>query len=93
MVRKLIVVTAAALVSIGLAGCRTNVGTAASVDGKRISDSDVTSYVTAKGLLFNFDVPPALGRRVDAFLPCDLLVNVIAADGALKHCRQSTAPK
>lgn len=49
--------------------------------------------VTAKGLLINFDVPPALGRRVDAFLPCDLLVNIIAADGALGHCRQGGAPK
>jgi hypothetical protein len=48
--RKLSAVLAAvALCTTGLAGCRTNVGTAASVGGVRISESDVNNYVTVKG--------------------------------------------
>lgn len=38
---------AALLVMTGLAGCRTNVGTAAVVDGHRITESDVGGYITA----------------------------------------------
>jgi hypothetical protein len=32
----------------GLSGCRTNVGTAATVDGHRITESDVNAYLTPK---------------------------------------------
>jgi hypothetical protein len=42
-------VAAAALCAVGLAGCRTNVGTAASVGTMRISESDVNRYVTTAG--------------------------------------------
>ena len=35
----------AALAAAGLAGCKTNVGTAAMVDGHRITESDVNNYV------------------------------------------------
>lgn len=34
----------------GLAGCRTNVGTAAVVDGHRITESDVNQYLTPRGI-------------------------------------------
>lgn len=37
---------AAVLALAGLAGCRTNVGTAATVDGHRISETDVQNYIT-----------------------------------------------
>jgi hypothetical protein len=37
---------AAVLAVAGLAGCHANVGTAAWVDGQRISDSDVSQYIT-----------------------------------------------
>jgi hypothetical protein len=48
--RKLSGATAAAILAVaGLAGCRTNVGTAASVDGHRISESRVNDFVTATG--------------------------------------------
>ena len=49
---KLRIVTAAVAATLavaGLAGCRTNVGTAASVDGHRITESKVNSYLTANG--------------------------------------------
>jgi hypothetical protein len=36
----------AVLALAGLAGCRTNVGTAATVDGHRITESDVNDYLT-----------------------------------------------
>lgn len=39
---------AVVLAVAGLAGCRANVGTAAWVDGQRISDSDVSQYLTPK---------------------------------------------
>jgi hypothetical protein len=34
----------------GLAGCRTNVGTAATVNGHRITESDVNKYLTPTGI-------------------------------------------
>lgn len=39
----------AVLAVAGLAGCKTNVGTAATVDGHRITESDVNNYVTPTG--------------------------------------------
>jgi hypothetical protein len=47
-VRTLGAVLAAVLAVAGLAGCQTNVGTAAVVDGHRITDSDVSQYLTPK---------------------------------------------
>jgi hypothetical protein len=47
--RTLSAVLAAVLATVGLTGCRTNIGTAATVDGVRITDSDVTRYVTPRG--------------------------------------------
>jgi hypothetical protein len=44
--RRLAAVLAAVLALAGLAGCRTNIGTAAVVDGHRITESDVSQYVT-----------------------------------------------
>jgi hypothetical protein len=44
--RTLAAVAAAALALTGLAGCRTNVGTAATVDGHRITETDVNRYIT-----------------------------------------------
>jgi hypothetical protein len=46
--RGVAVATAAVLAVTGLAGCRTNVGVAATVEGHRITESDVNQYVTAK---------------------------------------------
>lgn len=46
-VRVLGAAAAALLVMTGLTGCRTNVGTAAVVDGHRITESDVGAYITA----------------------------------------------
>jgi hypothetical protein len=46
--RTLSAAIAATLVVAGLAGCRTNVGTAAIVDGHRISESHVNAYITPK---------------------------------------------
>lgn len=43
-------VLAAALAAAGLAGCRTNVGVAARVDGHRISESDVNQYLRPQGV-------------------------------------------
>lgn len=43
-------VAAAALAATLLAGCQTNVGSAARVDGTRISESDVNQYVDPKGV-------------------------------------------
>lgn len=44
-------VTAAALAAVlamaGLAGCKTNIGTAAVIDGHRVTESDVSQYLTA----------------------------------------------
>jgi hypothetical protein len=39
---------AAALAVAGLAGCKTNVGTAAVIDGHRVTESDVSDYVTSR---------------------------------------------
>jgi hypothetical protein len=44
--RTLVAAAAAVLAVTGLTGCRTNVGTAAVVDGHRITDSDVSQYLT-----------------------------------------------
>jgi hypothetical protein len=41
------VVVGAVLAVAGLAGCKTNVGTAAVIDGHRVTESDVNSYLTA----------------------------------------------
>lgn len=44
---RVLVVAVAALLSVaGLAGCRTNVGTAAVIDGHRVTESDVSDYIT-----------------------------------------------
>lgn len=54
--RKLIALVAAAgatLAVIGLTGCDTKVGTAAVVGGHRISDSDVSQYLTAASKPFS----------------------------------------
>lgn len=48
-VRRLTVAAVAILAVAGLAGCRTNVGTAATVNGHRFSESDVTTYLTRTG--------------------------------------------
>jgi hypothetical protein len=45
--RLLSAVAAAALAVAGLSACRTNVGSAASADGHRIKESDVSKYLTA----------------------------------------------
>lgn len=47
--RTLGAAVAALLAVAGLAGCRTNVGTAAVVNGHRISESDVNHYVRPQG--------------------------------------------
>ncbi|WP_375492355.1 hypothetical protein [uncultured Jatrophihabitans sp.] len=48
--RKLGLVALAAMLAVaGLAGCRTNVGTAASVGKSRISESDVNRYINRQG--------------------------------------------
>jgi hypothetical protein len=47
--RTLTAVLVAVVAAAGLAGCRTNVGTAATIDGSRITDSDVSRYVTPTG--------------------------------------------
>jgi hypothetical protein len=47
--RILTVVVATTLAVAGLAGCRTNVGTAATVGGHRITESDVNGYITPNG--------------------------------------------
>jgi hypothetical protein len=47
--RILTVAAGATLVAAGLAGCRTNVGSAASVGGERITESVVNSYITRAG--------------------------------------------
>ena len=44
--RTLGALVAAVLAAAGLAGCRTNVGTAAMVNGHRITESDVNDYIT-----------------------------------------------
>jgi hypothetical protein len=44
--RRPITAVALMLVVTGLAGCRTNVGTALRIDGHRISESSVNAYVT-----------------------------------------------
>jgi hypothetical protein len=44
--RILTVAIASVLAVAGLAGCRTNVGTAAVIDGHRVTESDVNDYVT-----------------------------------------------
>lgn len=47
-VRTLGAAIAAVLALTGLAGCKTNIGTAAVIDGHKISESDVSHYVTPK---------------------------------------------
>jgi hypothetical protein len=51
-VRSLTAAVAATLAVAGLAGCRSNIGTAATVNGQRITDSTVSQYITpsAKGV-------------------------------------------
>jgi hypothetical protein len=46
--RMLTVAAVAALAVAGLGACRTNVGAAATIDGHRISESDVAKYLTSK---------------------------------------------
>lgn len=46
--RTLSAAAVALLAVASLSGCRTNVGIAATVDGHRITESDVNNYVTAK---------------------------------------------
>jgi SurA N-terminal domain len=48
--RFLITAVAASLAVAGLAGCRTNVGVAARVDGHRITESDVNRYLAPSGV-------------------------------------------
>ncbi len=48
--RTLGAVLAAVVAMAGLAGCRTNVGTAATVDGQRITESDVNDFVNPAGV-------------------------------------------
>jgi hypothetical protein len=40
-------VAAAVLALAGLSGCKTNIGTAAVIDGDRVTESDVSQYLTA----------------------------------------------
>jgi hypothetical protein len=47
--RKLTALAAAVLAVAGLSACRSNVGAAAVVDGRRITESDVHSYLTPQG--------------------------------------------
>jgi hypothetical protein len=47
--RTLTAAVVAVLATAGLAGCRTNVGTAATINGHRITDSDVNHYITPAG--------------------------------------------
>lgn len=47
-VRYLGAAAAAVLALGGLAGCKTNVGQAAVIDGHRISESDISKYITPK---------------------------------------------
>jgi hypothetical protein len=47
--RIVTVAVAATLAVTGLAGCRTNVGTAASVGGQRITESKVNGFLTPQG--------------------------------------------
>ena len=46
-VRTLGAAAAAVLAITGLTGCKTNVGTAAVIDGHRVTESDVNQYLTA----------------------------------------------
>jgi hypothetical protein len=46
-VRYLGAALAAVLALTGLAGCKTNIGTAAVIDGHRVTESDVSHYLTA----------------------------------------------
>jgi hypothetical protein len=48
--RILTVLVATSLAVAGLAGCRTNVGTAATVSGHRITESEVNGFVTPTGV-------------------------------------------
>ncbi|MDT4902219.1 MAG: hypothetical protein QOH52_235 [Pseudonocardiales bacterium] len=45
-VRALSAVAAVVLAAAGLSGCRTNVGVAATVDGQRITESDINQFIT-----------------------------------------------
>lgn len=47
-VRYVGAVAAAVLAVTGLAGCKNNVGTAAVIDGHRVTESDVSGYLTQK---------------------------------------------
>lgn len=47
-VRYLGAAVAAVLALTGLAGCKTNVGQAAVIDGHKISESDISKYITPK---------------------------------------------
>jgi hypothetical protein len=47
--RTLAALVLAALAMLGLAGCRTNVGIAATVNGHRITESEVNKYLTPSG--------------------------------------------
>ena len=46
--RTLSAVGAMVLIAAGLAGCRTNVGVAATIDGHRVSETQVNNYLTPK---------------------------------------------
>jgi predicted small secreted protein len=63
--RKLAVVAVAALAVTGLAGCNTKVGAAAVVDGHRISDSDVTKYLTPKAKPFQLQNSSGTSQTIE----------------------------
>jgi hypothetical protein len=65
--RFLITALAASLAVVGLAGCRTNVGVAARVDGHRITESDVNQYLAAGGVDKKLaDQASAQGQQITA---------------------------
>lgn len=74
-VRQLGAAALAVLAVAGLSACRSNVGAAAVVDGHRISESDVHSYVTPQG------VDPALKAQADqsgqVLVPKSIALNAI----------------
>ena len=50
---SLVAVAGAALAVVGLAGCDSKIGTAAVTGGHKVTDSDVTRYLTAKAKPFS----------------------------------------
>lgn len=74
-VRQLGAAGLAVLAVAGLSSCRSNVGAAAVVNGHRISESDVHTYVTAQG------VDPALKAQADqagqSLVPKSIALNAL----------------